>query len=95
MGAYPLPFGGKGIGEQYLCLPPSLNHLIKNGWLRLITTVISKQYSSYIMNSDLLQYSINITVRPPLHRSLCTSDFLGEKAEDPDPLFLVSPSTMT
>jgi hypothetical protein len=38
----------------------SLNHLIKDGWFRSITTVPDKQYSLDIVNNTLLQYFITV-----------------------------------
>jgi hypothetical protein len=39
---YRLTFGGKGRGEQCLCLSSSLSHLSKNICHRLIATVLNK-----------------------------------------------------
>jgi hypothetical protein len=67
------------------CLPPTLNCLIKNGWIRLIATVSSEQYSSYIVNNDLIQYLINsVHDRGIIHTSQITVRLWG-KADDPDP----------
>jgi hypothetical protein len=44
-------------GEQYQCFFISLSRLSKNKWFTV--TVLGKQYISYIVNIDFLQYSIN------------------------------------